>query len=89
MIDSNSAPRYHSLWDEIHSWGSQGVTGKIKFALWVTFVIILTFILLPAILSPLFSSSEFGSIVSVLLYIAVIALIQVVGSRLKVEIKSR
>ncbi|MDB5177309.1 MAG: hypothetical protein JWN75_977 [Candidatus Saccharibacteria bacterium] len=80
--------KYHSVWDEIQSWGDQGSWGKIKLVTWVAVVLAVFIGIIPSLLAPLYDS-DLGAVPAVIIYVAIVITVQMTGSRLKLEIKNK
>jgi hypothetical protein len=88
-MSNNQNQEYQSLWDVMHVWDSQGFAGKMKWAAYIVFIVFLLFVFLPSILAPVWSSSETGPTIATILYVAIIAAIQIAGNKLKIEVKRK
>lgn len=81
--DSEDKDEYISLWDSLMRWDSQSAAGKIKWAVYLTCLVLLFFVVMPQLLAPLFKDAL--PLVAII-YFVVIGIIQVVGNKLKVKV---
>jgi hypothetical protein len=78
--------KYESLWDHISQWWNKGIIGKVKTIAWILCVGYVFVIFLPTQLYPLYNS-DFGTVPACLVWLGALVLLQIIGSKLKLEIK--